>query len=65
MATEVEKKEEKVKTIEEMEAEFVEPEIEPVRGWKGLLKVTEVRMLLYVIPVALILLIIALVFKTN
>jgi hypothetical protein len=61
MATE----EEKLKTIEEMEAEFVEPEIEPVRGWKGLLKVTEVRMLLYVIPVALILLIIALVFKTN
>jgi hypothetical protein len=65
MSTEVEKKEEKVKTIEEMEAEFVEPEIEPVKGWKGLLKVTEIRMLLYVIPVALILLIVSLVLKAN
>ncbi len=65
MSAEVEKKEEKVKTIEEMEAEFVEPEIEPVKGWKGLLKVTEIRMLLYVVPVALILLIISLVFKAN
>ncbi len=37
MSAEVEKK---VKSIEEMEAEFVEPEIEPVKGWKGLLKVT-------------------------
>jgi hypothetical protein len=65
MSEDVEKKVEKVKTIEEMEAEFVEPEIEPVKGWKGLLKVTEVRMLLYVVPVALILLIISLVLKAN
>lgn len=65
MSAEVEKKEEKIKTIEEMEAEFVEPEIEPVKGWKGLLKVTEVRMLLYVIPVALILLVISLALKAN
>jgi len=62
MAEEVEKK---VKTLEEMEAEFVEPEIEPVKGWKGLLKVTEVRMLLYVVPVGLILLIISLILKAN
>lgn len=62
MATEVEKK---VKSIEEMEAEFVEPEIEPVKGWKGLLKVTEVRMLLFVIPVALILLVIVSLLKAN
>jgi hypothetical protein len=65
MSAEVEKKEVKVKSIEEMEAEFVEPEIEPVKGWKGLLKVTEVRMLLYVIPVGLILLIISLLLKAN
>ncbi len=65
MSEELEKKEEKVKTIEEMEAEFVEPEIEPVKGWKGLLKVTEVRMLLYVIPVALVLLVISLILKAN
>jgi hypothetical protein len=65
MPAEVEKKDVKVKSIEEMEAEFVEPEIEPVKGWKGLLKVTEVRMLLYVIPVGLILLIISLLLKAN
>jgi len=65
MSEELEKKEEKVKSIEEMEAEFVEPEIEPVKGWKGLLKVTEIRMLLYVIPVAVILLVISLLFKAN
>lgn len=62
MSAEVEKK---VKSIEEMEAEFVEPKIEPVKGWKGLLKVTEVRMLLYVIPVALILLVIVSLLKAN
>jgi hypothetical protein len=65
MSEELEKKEEKVKSIEEMEAEFIEPEIEPVKGWKGLLKVTEIRMLLYVIPVAVILLVISLLFKAN
>ncbi|MCX6056051.1 MAG: hypothetical protein NTZ74_14280 [Chloroflexi bacterium] len=52
MAAEVEKNEET-------------PELEPVRGFKGLLKITEVRMLLYVIPVALILVVIALIFKAN
>ena len=62
MSAEVEKK---VKSIEEMEAEFVEPKIEPVKGWKGLLKVTEIRMLLYVIPVALILLVIVSLLKAN
>ncbi len=62
MSAEVEKK---VKSIEEMEAEFVEPEIEPVKGWKGLLKVTEVRMLLFIVPVALILLVIVSLLKAN
>jgi len=65
MAAEVEKKEENLKSVEEMEQEFIEPEIEPVKGWKGLLKVTEIRMLLYVIPVGLILLVISLVLKAN
>lgn len=65
MATEVEKKEENLKSVEEMEQDFIEPEIEPVKGWKGLLKVTEIRMLLYVIPVGLILLVISLVLKAN
>lgn len=65
MSAEVNKNEEKIKSIEEMEAEFVEPEIEPVKGWKGLLKVPEVRMLLYVIPVALVLLVVSLLLNGN
>jgi hypothetical protein len=54
MATEVKKD---VKKVEEKTA--TEP-----KG-KGLLKIAEVRMLLYVIPVALILLAISLLLKSN
>jgi hypothetical protein len=50
MATEVEKKEK-------------ETETKP-KG-KGLLQIAEVRMLLYVIPVAIIMLIISLLLKAN
>jgi hypothetical protein len=64
MSAEVKEKE-VVKSVEEMEKEFIEPEIEPVKGWRGLLKVTEVRMLLYVIPVALVLLVISLILRAN
>lgn len=63
MSAEVEKKE--VKSVEEMEKEFVEPKIEPVKGAKGLLQVAEVKMLLYVIPVALVLLVVALLLNGN
>jgi hypothetical protein len=63
MSTEVEKK--VVKSVEEMEKEFVEPKIEPVKGMKGLLQVAEVKMLLYVIPVALVLLVVALLLNGN
>lgn len=55
MSAEVEKKEE---TIEE-------PKIEPVKSGKGLLQIAEVRMLLYVIPVALVLLVVALLLNGN
>ena len=50
MATEVEKK------VEEKSTE---------KKKKGLLEIAEVRMLLYVIPVALILLVVALLLKSN
>ncbi len=63
MSAEVEKK--AVKSVEEMEKEFVEPKIEPVKGMKGLLQVAEVKMLLYVIPVALVLLVVALLLSGN
>lgn len=42
-----------------------EPKSEPVKGIKGLLQVAEVKMLLYVIPVALILLVVALLLNGN
>ncbi|KAF0111781.1 MAG: hypothetical protein FD147_583 [Chloroflexi bacterium] len=38
---------------------------EPKSGLKGLLKIAEVRMLLFVIPVALALLVLALALKAN
>ena len=38
---------------------------EPKSKGKGLLQIAEVRMLLYVIPVALILLVVALLLKSN
>lgn len=47
----------------EVEKKATETESKP-KG-KGLLQVAEVRMLLYVIPVALIMLVIALLLKTN
>ncbi len=49
MSAEVEKKE-----------EVVEPNTAPKKGFKGLLEIAEVKMLLYVIPVALVLLVVAL-----
>jgi hypothetical protein len=46
------------------ETPIEEPKIEPVKGFKGLLKIAEVRMLLYVIPVALVLLVVALLLNS-
>jgi hypothetical protein len=53
MSTEV-KKEKKIE----------EPTAEPVTGMKKLLQIAEVRMLLYVIPVALVLLVVALLLNS-
>ena len=54
MSAEVEKKE-----------EAVEPTTETKKGFKGLLQIAEVKMLLYVVPVALVLLVIALLLRTK
>ena len=47
------------------EVEKKAPETEPKPKGKGLMQVPEVRMLLYVIPVALVLLVISLLLKSN
>lgn len=57
MSAEV-KKAKKVQKTEEPKVE--EPKAEEEKGFKALLKIAEVRMLLYVIPVALVLLVVAL-----
>jgi len=51
MATEVEKKNEETKTVTET-------------TWKRLMKIAEFRMLVYIVPVALVLLVIALLLRT-
>jgi hypothetical protein len=52
MSAEVKKASKEIKTEE--------PKAEEEKGFKALLKIAEVRMLLYVIPVALVLLVVAL-----
>jgi hypothetical protein len=47
------------------ETPIEEPKTEPVKGFKGLLQVAEIRMLLYIIPVALVLLVVALLLNAS
>jgi hypothetical protein len=46
------------------EKKIEEPAAEPVTGFKKYLQIAEVRMLLYVIPVALVLLVVALLLNS-